>query len=400
METRHQYVIVGSGLAGVSAAEGIRERDRSGSILLLGRELDVPYDRPPLTKQLWFGKKKLEDVFLHPRDWYASNGIELLSGCLAEAIELDGKVVVDHKGNRHRYEKLLLATGGEPRRLSIPGGDLEGVCYYRTLEDYRRTQDRAKAGRTAVVVGGGFIGSELAAALAHAGAAVTMIFPDAYLGFRVFPEGLGRSLQQLFHTRGIEALSGDVPASIERKGDRFLVTTRSGAKVACDLVIVGIGIRPSIELAQAAGLAVGDGVIVDERLRSSAPDVYVAGDNAFFPYAALGRSMRVEHWDNALTQGKHAGRNMAGAGEPYLHLPFFFSDLFEFGYEAVGEVSSRLEIFTDWQEENRKGVIYYLADGRVRGAMMCDVWDKVESAREMIRAGARVSPASLRGAIR
>ncbi len=400
MDTAHRYVIVGAGLAGVSAAEGIRERDGAGSILLVGREPALPYDRPPLTKQLWFGKKTLDDVYLHPRDWYGSNGVDLLSGRSVERIDLTGKAVVDAHGDRHRYEKLLLATGGEPRRLAIPGGDLEGVCYYRTLDDYRRTQRRTHAGTSAVVIGGGFIGSELAAALSHAGAAVTMVFPEPYLGHRIFPEPLGRSLQDLYRSRGIEVLTDDAPVSIERKGDRFVVATRRGAQRSCDVVIAGIGIRPSTELARAAGLAVDDGVIADDRLQCSAPDVYVAGDNALFPFAALGRVMRVEHWDNALTQGKHAGRNMAGAGEPYLHIPFFFSDLFEFGYEAVGEVSARLETFADWQEENRKGVVYYLADARVRGVMMCNVWNKVDAAREMIRSRAKVDTASLRGAIR
>jgi NADPH-dependent 2,4-dienoyl-CoA reductase/sulfur reductase-like enzyme len=400
METRHRYVIVGTGLAGVSAAEGIRERDRSGSILLLGRERDLPYDRPPLTKQLWFGKKSLEQVFLHPRDWYGANGVELLPDRSARQLDVAGKAVIDEEGNRHQYEKLLLANGGEPRRLAISGGDLEGVCYFRTMEDYHWMRDRAKRGSSAVVIGGGFIGSELAAALSHVGMAVTMVFPDPYLGHRVFPEPLGRSLQQFFRGHGIEALTNDTPVSIERTDGGFLVATRGGHQVPCDLVVAGVGIRPAIELAQAAGLAVGDGILVDELLRSSNPDVYAAGDCALFPFAALGRRMRVEHWDNAGTQGRHAGRNMAGDAQPYLHIPYFFSDLFEFGYEAVGEVSTGLETFADWQDELHKGVIYYLADGRVRGAMMCNVWDKVEDARRLIRAGTRTGPEGLRGAIR
>lgn len=400
METAHRYVIVGTGLAGVSAAEGIRERDRSGSILLLGGERDVPYDRPPLTKQLWFGKKRLEQVFVHPREWYDANGVELLTDRPAARLDLAARAILDEHGDRHRFEKLLLATGAEPRRLAIPGADLDGVCHFRTLQDYRRTRERARAGSSAVVIGGGFIGSELAAALSHVGVPVTMIFPAPYLCHRLLPEPLGRSLQQLFRARGIEALTNDVPLSIEQKGGRFLVTTRGGAQVPCEQVVVGIGIRPSIALAQAGGLGVGDGIIVDEQLRSSHLDVYAAGDCALFPFAALGRRMRVEHWDNAVTQGRHAGRNMAGAAEPYLHIPYFFSDLFEFGYEAVGEVNAELETFADWEDEFRKGVVYYLANGRVRGAMMCNVWDRVEEARRMIRVGTRTGPDGLRGAIR
>jgi NADPH-dependent 2,4-dienoyl-CoA reductase/sulfur reductase-like enzyme len=400
MGNNYRYVVVGAGLAGVSAVEGIRERDAQGSILLVGREPDLPYDRPPLTKHLWFGKKKLEQIFLHDWAWFAANKVELLSGRSVTRLDVGAKTATDDLGNVHGYEKLLLATGGSPRRLPIPGGDLEGICYYRTLADYRRVHVKAQKGKSAVVIGGGFIGSELAAALSHAGVSVTMIFPEPYLGRRVFPESLGRFLQQTYRERGIQVLSDDVPTSFRKQDGRFLTSTRTGAQIVSNIVICGVGIRPDIELARTAGLEAGDGVVVNDRLRSSNPDVYVAGDNAFFPYAALARSMRVEHWDNALSQGKRAGRNMAGADEPYLHMPYFFSDLFEFGYEAVGLVDTRLETFADWQEENRKGVVYYLEGGRVRGAMMCNVWDKVDAARQLIRANAKVSFGNLRGAIR
>jgi NAD(P)H-nitrite reductase large subunit len=367
---------------------------------MLGREPDLPYDRPPLTKQLWFGKKQPDEIFLHPQEWYQANGIELVQGRSVLQLDLAGKMVIDDTGTRHAYQKLLLATGGEPRRLPIPGGDLEGICYYRSFADYRRMRALAQTGRSAVVIGGGFIGSEMAAALAQAGVNVTMIFPDSYLGQRGFPETLGRAIEKLYQERGIRILSSDVPTSIVRSADRFITHTRTGAEVAADMVVAGIGVWPGVDLAREAGLALDDGIVVNDRLQSSNPDVYVAGDAAHFPYAALGRSMRIEHWDNAQTQGKHAGRNMAGASDPYLHMPFFYSDLFEFGYEAVGEVSSKLDTFADWQEENRTGVIYYLANGRVRGAMMCNVWDKVEAARALIRSGASHSPESLRGAIR
>jgi 3-phenylpropionate/trans-cinnamate dioxygenase ferredoxin reductase subunit len=284
--------------------------------------------------------------------------------------------------------------------LTVPGGDLEGVCYYRNLGDYRRIRDQAQKGRSAVVIGGGFIGSEIAAALSHVGLNVTMVFPEPYLGQRVFPQSLGRFLQQQYLERDIRILAGDVPSAISARGDGFLTATRGEAALESDLVIAGIGIRPETGLAESGGLSVADGIVVSDRLQTSSPDIYAAGDNALFPDAALGRPRRVEHWDNAVEQGRHAGRNLAGADAPYLHMPYFFSDLFEFGYEAVGEVDTRLETFADWQQENRKGVVYYLNDGRVRGAMMCDVWDKVEDARRLIREGAKVDPSDLRGAIR
>jgi NADPH-dependent 2,4-dienoyl-CoA reductase/sulfur reductase-like enzyme len=400
MDSEHLYLIVGGGLAGASAIEGIRERDRSGSILLLGGEADLPYDRPPLSKQLWLGKKALDEIYLHGREWYAASGVELELGRTAARLDPAAKLVVDDLGRRHRYQRLLLATGGTPRRLSIPGGDLEGVCYYRTLDDFRRTRARATKGSSAVVIGGGFIGCEIAAALCQVGVTVTMLFPEPYLGYRVFPPALGRFLQQAYREHGIRVLCEDVPVAIAATPEGYVTTTRSGSRLASGMVIAGIGIQPSLELARGAGLAVADGIVVNARLQSSQPEVYAAGDVASFPYEALGRQMRIEHWDNAVEQGRHAGRNLAGASEPYRHLPFFFSDLFEFGYEAVGEIDSRLETFADWQEENRTGVVYYLAEGRVRGAMMCNVWDKVEAARELVREGRRAGPADLRGAIR
>jgi NADPH-dependent 2,4-dienoyl-CoA reductase/sulfur reductase-like enzyme len=211
-----------------------------------------------------------------------------------------------------------------------------------------------------------------------------MIFPQQWLVSRVFPEPLGRSLTDYYRSKGVTVLTEDVPASIEQNSNTYVVQTRGGRQVRADLVIAGIGITPNVSLAEAAGLKTGNGIIVDQFLQTSNPDVYAAGDVAFFPEDVLG-PRRIEHWDNAISQGKHAGRNMAGAHEPFTEMPYFFSDLFEFGYEAVGEVESRLETFADWQEPNKTGVIYYLSNGRVRGAMMCNVWGKVDAARELIR---------------
>ncbi len=400
MTTVYDYVIAGGGLAGASAIEGIRERDTSGSILLVGAESHLPYDRPPLSKKLWLGKKKVEDVFLHDRAFYDTHGVTLALDTKASRIDPAAKTLATAGGATYRYGKLLLATGCRPRRLDIPGGDLEGICHFRTLDDYLHTRGRAAQGKSAVVVGGGFIGSELAAALNVNGVDVTMIFPGAYLCDRVFPDYLGKAVQRRFVEKGVRILAQDQPVSFERRGDRFLTRTTNGESIESDIVIVGVGVVPELELAQSGGLEAGNGIVVNEFLQTSNPDIYAAGDNAFFPYAALGQSMRIEHWDHALVQGKWAGRNMAGANEPYTHQPYFFSDLFEFGYEATGEVDARLDTFADWQKENDTGVVYYLRDGRVRGAMMCNVWDKVGAARELVRKAEPMTPDQLRGLIR
>jgi len=378
-------VIGGGGLAAASAIEGIRELDKKSSILLLGREKDLPYDRPPLSKDLWFGKKTVEKIFVQDKKFYSDHDVEVKSCIEVTALDPAKKEIQDSEGTVYHFEKLLLATGGRPRILDIPGGSLDGICYYRNLEDYRKLRTQVAAGKSAVVIGGGFIGSEIAAALSANQCKVTMIFPDEYLVHRIFPESLGRAIQAQYIKRGIRVISGDVPISFEKKDEKFITSTKNGQKIESDLIIVGVGLNPSIGLADGAGLKVGNGIIVDEYLKTSHADIFAAGDNTNFPYRALGIHTRVEHRDNALNQGKQAGRNMAGAKESYNYMPFFYSDLFEFGFEAVGEVDARLETIMDWQKENDTGVIYYTKDNKIRGAMMCNVWDKVEWARDLIR---------------
>ena len=396
----YKYAIIGGGLAGASAVEGIRERDKNGTILLIGTEQHLPYHRPPLTKGLWLGKKKVEDVFVHDRKFYDDNGVTLALGAMAAAIDANARTVTDAAGTEYSFEKLLIATGGIPRRLDLPGADHQGICYFRYLDDYLRLRPEAIDGASAIVIGGGFIGSEIAASLCVNKVSVTMAFPSPHICDRVFPAELAQAMQQRYEERGITIYANDKPASFTRAGGKFIVATEKGKRVAADIAIVGIGILPELALAQGAGLQVDNGIVVNELLETNAPGIFAAGDNALFPYRALGKQMRVEHWDNALNQGRWAGRNMAGAREPFTYMPYFFSDLFEFGYEAVGDVNSQLETVPDWQKENDTGVIYYLADGKVRGMMMCNEWDRVPAAREIILRGEKMTTEALHGALR
>jgi 3-phenylpropionate/trans-cinnamate dioxygenase ferredoxin reductase subunit len=397
---KFKYAIIGGGLAGASAIEGIRELDDSGSILLISREKHLPYHRPPLTKQLWSGRKNVEDIYVQDQKFYADRGVQLALSSTAASVDLKLKTVTDTTGRAVQFDKLLLAAGGTPRRLTIPGADLEGLCYFRHLDDYLAVRQAATEGKSAVVIGGGFIGSEIAAALCMNRVSVTMIFPGTYLCGHVFPAELARAMQERYRQHGVRIFAEDRPIVIARRDGRFAIRTQRGQQVESDVVIVGVGIVPGVQLGETAGLVVEDGIVVNEYLQSSHPDVYAAGDNANFPYGALGKRMRVEHWDCALSHGKCAGHNMAGASQAYTYMPYFFSDLFEFGYEAVGEVDSRLETFADWRKQNDTGVVYYLRGGRVRGAMMCNVWDKVDAARQMILEQEWVEPRSLAGAIR
>ncbi len=395
----YRYVVVGAGLAGASAVEGIREVDPEGSLLLLGHEKHLPYDRPPLSKKLWFGKMKLEKVYVHPEEWYMEAGVEVLPHVDVAGLDPAAQRLTTAGGRQYTYEKLLLATGATPRPLPLPGGDLEGLYYYRYLDDYLRLREQVTAGARVTVIGGGFIGSEIAAALNMNHAAVTLLYPDPYLVDRVFPDYLGRALEEHCRGKGVRLLQGQQPVALEREGEQYVTVTDTDERIVSDAVVIGIGVTPNLSLAESAGLQVGNGVVVDEYCRTSHPNIHAAGDVALFPYTALGQTRRIEHWDHAINHGRQAGRNLADAGAPYDYMPYFYSDLFEFGYEAVGDVSSRLTTFADWQKENDTGVIYYLQEGRVRGAMMCNVWDQVPAARELIQSGKQMTEAELKGAI-
>jgi 3-phenylpropionate/trans-cinnamate dioxygenase ferredoxin reductase subunit len=399
-ERSYPYVIIGGGLAGVSAIEGIREHDKTGKILLVGSEKNLPYDRPPLSKKLWLGKKKVEDIFLHDQDFYDQNNTTLRLNTTIVSLDQNLKKISDENGKTYYFEKLLLATGAGPRVLPVSGGDLSGICYYRYLDDYLLIRKNASEGKSAAIIGGGFIGSEMAAALNINKINVTMIFPEPCLLARVFPDYLGVAIQNHYIAKGVRILANERTKSISKSGNKYVIGTETGKSIEADLVIAGVGISPGIHLAVNAGLTAGNGVTVNEYLQTSHPDIYAAGDIAFFPYHALGQQMRLEHWDNALNQGKCAGQNMAGAHSPYHYMPYFFSDLFEFGFEAVGEVNAELSTFADWQKKNETGVIYYLKDKKVRGVMLCNVWEKLDAARELIKKNEERSAESLRGAIR
>ncbi|HYZ89866.1 MAG TPA: FAD-dependent oxidoreductase [Myxococcales bacterium] len=364
-----RYVIVGSGMTAHAAAQGIRELDQQGTITMIGAEPHPPYARPPLSKALWKGQAE-ESVWLAP-----VAELKLLSGRRATSIDRKAHRVSDDRGESHPYDKLLVATGGTPRRLPF-GGD--GVLYFRTLDDYRKLR---RSGRRAVVVGGGFIGSEIAAALSMDGREVTMIFPEDGVCARAFPRDLADFVTGYYREKGVQVLTGDVPTAISDSGS---VRTKSGREIASDVIVAGLGIAPQTQIAEAAGLEVRDGIVVDEQLRTSDPDIFAAGDVARFQSVVLEKDMRVEHEDNANTMGRLVGQAMTGASISWRHVPMFYSDLFDLGYEAVGEIDSRLETVADWKVPFREGVVYYLRDGRVRGVLLWNTWGQVDNARALL----------------
>jgi NADPH-dependent 2,4-dienoyl-CoA reductase/sulfur reductase-like enzyme len=379
-----RYLIVGGGMTADAAAKSIREHDAEGTITLVGDDPYEPYKRPPLTKGLWSGDDEATI-------WCgtAAAGVELVLGRRIVAIDLDARTAADDAGSEYTWDRLLLATGGKPRELA----EAEGVVYFRTLDDYRRLRADVSEGTRAVVIGGGFIGSELAAALTGVGAKVTMVVPEAGIASRLLPPDLSAFVTGYYRDRGVEVLTGETVSAVERG----VVRTGSGREIEADVVAAGLGIEPNVELALAAGLPVENGILVDEHGRvSGREDVFAAGDVANFPIPALGGGFRVEHEDHAKTHGKVAGANMAGADIAYTHLPFFYSDMFDLGYEAVGTLDSRLATIARWDEPNRKGVVAYLdADGRPRGFLLWNTWGKVDAARDLIRAGQPIDEAML-----
>jgi NADPH-dependent 2,4-dienoyl-CoA reductase/sulfur reductase-like enzyme len=385
-ENTYRYLVVGGGMTGDAVCQGIRSVDADGRIGLVGEEPDPPYKRPPLTKGLWSGGAE-EKIWRNTGD----RDVDLHLGRRIVRIDPAAGTAVDDAGDVYRYEKLILATGGRARRLPQDG---DGVVYFRTLGDYRRVRALSDDGARFVVIGGGFIGSELAASLRSQGREVTMVFPEEGVGWRTFPASLSRAVTDYYREKGIEVLTETLVGSVEQGGVRL----EDGRLLEADAVVAGLGIEPNVELAAEAGLPVDGGIVVDEHGRvGGRADVFAAGDVANFPSPVLGKRFRVEHEDHANSHGKLVGANMAGAAQPYDHLPFFYSDLFDLGYEAVGEVDSRLATVEAWAEPNRKGIVAYVDNkGRPRGFLLWDVWGKVDDATALIKAGEPVDEAKLR----
>lgn len=387
----YAYVIIGGGMAADAAVKGIRSIDTEWEICMIGNESYPPYKRPTLTKQLWKGKP-VESIWLGT-DEYDAN-LEL--GRIVAGIDLANKHITDDQGEEIGFDKLLIATGGTPRRLPF---ESDSIIYYRSFEDYNHLRRLTDSGTRFAVIGGGFIGSEIAAALAMNDRQAVLIFPDQFIGSRIYPADLAEFVTDYYRQKGVEIVAGTTAVGVEDRDGKHVVKIESGREIEADGIVAGVGITPNTQLAEAAGLPVDNGIQVDELLRAGHPDVFAAGDVANFHNPALGKRLRVEHEDNAVTMGKSAGEAMAGDVKPYTHLPYFYSDMFELGYEAVGELDARLETFSDWKEPFREGVVYYLHEGRVRGVLLWNVWDKVPAARVLISEPGPFSPADLKGRI-
>jgi 3-phenylpropionate/trans-cinnamate dioxygenase ferredoxin reductase subunit len=362
--------------------------------VLLGAEPERPYERPPLSKDYLRGESGREKAYVHPEAYYAEHEIELRLGAAVDALDPGAHEVVLGT-ERLRYDRLLLATGAEPRWLAVPGGDLEGVHHLRTFADADALRARLQDGARAVVVGAGWIGSEVAASARRRAVEVTVIEPLSVPLERVLGPEVGGVYRDLHRERGVDLRLGTGVVAFEGHGRVERVRTSDGGAVDCDLVVVGVGVAPRVALAQAAGLAVGDGILVDAGLRTSAPDVFAAGDVAGAEHPFLGRRIRVEHWANAIDQGAAAARAMLGREVAYDRIPYFFSDQYDVGMEYAGHAAGWDEVVFRGDPAGREFIAFWLSEGRVVAGMNVNVWDVNEQIQELIRSRRRVDPVEL-----
>jgi 3-phenylpropionate/trans-cinnamate dioxygenase ferredoxin reductase subunit len=391
----YKYLIIGGGMTADAAAHSIRENDPKGTIGLISSENDPPYARPPLSKYLWTGEEELEEIDLGTSD----TELEMHLGRTATSIDRKNKKVVDDQGNEYTYNKLLLATGGVPKKL--PNVEEKGIIYYRTLSDYKKLKELVDKNQNFGIIGGSFIGSEIAAAikLYKPEAEVTMIFPESGICAFIFPKTLSNFLNNYFREKKIKVLPEELVTKVNKESKGYLVETKSGKKLNFDVVIAGLGIKPNVELAKSAKLNIENGIVVNNFLQTKDQDIYASGDAAYYYNPALVKYIRIEHEDNALMMGEIVGKNMTGEKNPYDHLSLFYSDLFDYGYEAVGILDSKLEIVEDWKEPSEEGVVYYLKDGRVQGVLLWNVWEKADEARDLIAEPGPFTTEDLKGRI-
>ncbi|MGV1047163.1 MAG: NAD(P)/FAD-dependent oxidoreductase [Solirubrobacterales bacterium] len=388
------FVIVGAGLAGAKAAEGLRAHGFEGRIVLVGAEDVRPYERPPLSKEYLRGESEREKLFVHDESRYRREEIEMRLGGAATALDLAARELELADGKRLGFDRLLLATGAEPRRLAVPGAELDGVCYLRSLESCEAIRERLARGGRVVVIGAGWIGTEAAASARQLGLEVVVIDPASTPLERVLGSRLGALYGEVHREHGVELMMGTGVEAFEGGSSLERVRTSDGGTVECDFAIVGVGVEPRSELARSAGLAVEDGVLVDATLQTSHPAVFAAGDVAGQRHPIFGQ-LRVEHWATALHQGTAAARNMLGRAEPYERVPYFFSDQYELGMEYAGFAKEAERMVIRGDPASRELIAFWLGDDRVLAGMNLNVWDVSETIQRLVAERTRVDAATL-----
>jgi 3-phenylpropionate/trans-cinnamate dioxygenase ferredoxin reductase subunit len=392
------YVIAGAGLAGAKAAETLREEGFAGPLLLVGEETERPYERPPLSKDYLLGKAERETIYVHPRSWYAENSVDLRLGRRVTGIDPAAHDVTLDDGSRAGYAKLLLATGSSPRRLPLAGADADGVLYLRRVGDSDQIRLAFQTASRVVVIGAGWIGLETAAAARAAGAEVTILEAAELPLLRVLGREVAQVFADLHRDHGVDLRFGVRVAEITESGGRAGgVRLADGSRITADVIIVGVGITPNSQLAEAAGLEIGNGIVVDARLCSSDPDIFAAGDVANAYHPVFGKHIRVEHWANALHQPQAAARAMLGQDVVYDQVPYFYTDQYDLGMEYAGyvEPSGYDQVVFRGDVGRREFIAFWLARGRVLAGMNVNIWDVSDTIQAIVRGGRTVDPGRL-----
>jgi 3-phenylpropionate/trans-cinnamate dioxygenase ferredoxin reductase subunit len=379
------FAIAGGGLAAAKAIEGLRAGGFEGRIVLVGAEHHLPYERPPLSKGYLLGNEELEKAFVQPPDWYDEHDVDLRLGTNATGIDLDAHTLATDSG-LVEYDRLLIATGARPRRLRLADDSGAPVAYLRTIEDSQRLKENLQPGRRIVIVGGGWIGLEVAAAARTAGSEVVVLEALELPLVRVLGPEVAEVFRTLHVEHGVDLRTSVSVASIAHDEGMAVVTLANGSSVTADLLVVGVGVAPNTELADAAGLHTDNGVVVDEHLRASHPDVFAAGDVASAYHPVLDRHVRVEHWDTAIQQGRTAARNMLDAKQAYTRLPYFFTDQYDLGIEYVGSVGpdGYDEVVLRGDVPGRQFTAFWAKDDRVLAGMHANDWDAVGPIRSIV----------------
>ena len=388
------FLLIGGGLASANCAAELRKRGAEGSILLAGREPEPPYERPPLSKEYLRGEAERSDAYVNPPEWYKENDVELLSGTNVMSLDPAARTAKLQGGDEVSFDKALIATGAMVSILRVEGAENEGIHYLRAYGNSDAIRNDAKAAEHVVLIGGSYIGAEVAASLTAKGTKCTIVTMEEIALSRTFGDEAGRWFHKLLESNGVTIHGGEELEAYEGDGRVKGIVTKSGLAIECDAVVVGAGVRPDAMLAERAGLEVDDGIVCDSKLQTSAEGIYAAGDCCSYESVIHGRRIRVEHWDVAMQQGMHAARNMLDADADYDVVPYFFSDLADWaGLEYVGPAK-------DWDEEIWRGdreqgefSVWYLKDGRIAGALSVERSEDLAEARRLLADRVDVSAA-------
>jgi 3-phenylpropionate/trans-cinnamate dioxygenase ferredoxin reductase component len=389
---RIDFLLVGGGMASGNCAYELRKRGAEGTVLVVGREPEPPYERPPLSKEYMREESAREDAYVNALDWYEENDVELLTRTNVMSLDPGERRVKLQGGEEVEFGKALIATGANVNILRVEGCELEGIHYLRAFGNSEAIREGAAKAEHVVLIGGSYIACEVAASLTAKGARCTLVMLEDVTLSRTFGEEAGRFFQDVLESHGVEVLGGEELEAFEGDGRVQAVVTKSGRAVEGDLVVVGAGVGPDTTLAQRAGLEVEDGIVCDAKLETSAEGIFAAGDACSYESVVHGERLRVEHWDVALQQGRHAALGMLGESEPYAEVPYFFSDLADWAsLEYVGPAYQWDEVLFRGDRDGGEFSAWYLKDGRVKGALSVERSEDLVHARRLLESGADVS---------